>query len=175
MMSRKIITFISTDSLSFSRLIILIATFFAVTQCTPNFTRPENEKWTRDVVWDGAAVPASVDFDVNLRGLVDAILLPVWPFPSVRSRRYGPTYWWASLEGVLFSFCTSLLILLQWMDRWILVGRPLFFHSLNQPATMVFFLSKRNSPMKLDTNFTAFFLRLQQKSHDSFDSSDVYQ
>lgn len=30
----------STDSLSFSLLIILMATFFPVTHCTPNFTRP---------------------------------------------------------------------------------------------------------------------------------------
>lgn len=35
-----LLTFISTDSLSFSRLIILIATFLPITQCTPNLTRP---------------------------------------------------------------------------------------------------------------------------------------
>lgn len=33
-------TFINTDSLNFSRLIILIATFLPRTQCTPSFTRP---------------------------------------------------------------------------------------------------------------------------------------
>uniref|UniRef100_A0A182IJH7 Uncharacterized protein n=1 Tax=Anopheles atroparvus TaxID=41427 RepID=A0A182IJH7_ANOAO len=67
----------NTDSLSFSRLMILMATFFPSTQCTPSFTRP------------------------------------VWPFPSVRSSRYGPTYWWPSVVavlGVAFSFCTSRLI-----------------------------------------------------------------
>ncbi len=35
-----VVTFIRTDSLSFSLLIILIATFFPSTQCTPNLTRP---------------------------------------------------------------------------------------------------------------------------------------
>ena len=33
-------TFKRTDSLNFSRLTILIATFLLVTQCTPNFTNP---------------------------------------------------------------------------------------------------------------------------------------
>lgn len=35
-----LLTFISTDSLSFSRLIILMATFLPITQCTPNLTSP---------------------------------------------------------------------------------------------------------------------------------------
>uniref|UniRef100_A0A182Q250 Uncharacterized protein n=1 Tax=Anopheles farauti TaxID=69004 RepID=A0A182Q250_9DIPT len=48
---------IITDSLSFSRLMILMATFLPSTQWTPSFTSP------------------------------------VWPLPSVRSSRYGPTYW----------------------------------------------------------------------------------
>lgn len=30
--------------------------------------------------------------------------IPVWPLPSVLSRRYGPTYWWLS-TGAVFSFC----------------------------------------------------------------------
>lgn len=34
------LTFISTLSLNFSLLIILIATFLPVTQCTPNLTKP---------------------------------------------------------------------------------------------------------------------------------------
>lgn len=34
------LTFCKTDSLSFSRLMILMATFFPATQCTPNFTNP---------------------------------------------------------------------------------------------------------------------------------------
>lgn len=36
----SLLTFISTDSLSFSRLIILMATFLPSTQCTPSLTRP---------------------------------------------------------------------------------------------------------------------------------------
>ena len=45
------LTFINTDSLSFSLLIIFIATFFPSTQWTPNFTSPmrgEEEKDKKD-------------------------------------------------------------------------------------------------------------------------------
>lgn len=51
------ITFISTDSLSFSLLTIFIATFWHVTQWTPNFTSPgekkEKEHWldAYSVIW----------------------------------------------------------------------------------------------------------------------------
>ena len=44
LMHVNIQTFISTDSLSFSRLTIFIATFFPVTQWTPSLTRPEKIK-----------------------------------------------------------------------------------------------------------------------------------
>lgn len=37
-------TFINTDSLSFSRLTIFMATFWHVTQWTPSFTSPEKKK-----------------------------------------------------------------------------------------------------------------------------------
>ena len=36
------LTFIRTDSVSFSLLTILMATFFPVTQCTPSLTKPGN-------------------------------------------------------------------------------------------------------------------------------------
>lgn len=40
----KGLTFIRTDSLSFSLLTIFMATFWFVTQWTPSFTRPETQK-----------------------------------------------------------------------------------------------------------------------------------
>lgn len=39
-----LLTFINTDSLNFSRFIILMATFLPVTQCTPNLTRPRKKR-----------------------------------------------------------------------------------------------------------------------------------
>ena len=39
-LGRRGLTFISTDSLSFSRFTILMATFWHVTQWIPNLTRP---------------------------------------------------------------------------------------------------------------------------------------
>lgn len=71
-----LLTFISTDSLSFSRLIILMATFLPITQCTPNLTSPATGECKR----------VSISFSTYICMYSD-YSLPVWPLPRVFSRR----------------------------------------------------------------------------------------
>lgn len=75
-----LLTFISTDSLSFSRLIILMATFLPITQCTPNLTSPATGECKR----------VSISFSTYIYIYIVTIAYPSGPCPGSSRGDRGP-------------------------------------------------------------------------------------
>lgn len=91
----------STDSLSFSLLTILMATFWQVTQWTPSFTRPETQVGRSHMIWHFLIGPVT-----GLETFLKSVTFPFLECSISRTLRWFSDRSWVGGSKQLFSCCS---------------------------------------------------------------------
>lgn len=118
-------TFISTDSLSFSRLTIFMATFWHVTQWTPSLTNPARREATKTFDWVKWSIFFTIHTHTALYVTLPEAQRPATLMSRLLSERTSGQFFkqsgalvWRSGGGERYRFLQVRCVYVKCTDRW---------------------------------------------------------